>query len=266
MINAMIGQKIKELRKNRSITQEKLAEHLGVSFQSVSKWENGITMPDLSMFPAIAIYFGVSIDTIFGFDLTEQNMKIKEICEKAYKYRESNHEKAREILENGLKSFPNNDVILNNLLYVVVNDDEKISLAEKLISETDADTVKYDALRFLAYAYGRKGEKDYAKAIVERIPELYFTKLGVAAYIYDGKEKFEAADKQKWISFQEVLEMMFKIHEYYLSVNEIDQAKKELADAVGLLKIMNHPAFNDDFLVYFEKKLEEMVMYKRCEI
>ena len=57
-----LGEKIRELRKQRGITQEKLAERLGVTFQAVSKWENGATMPDVLLIPAIASFFGVSTD------------------------------------------------------------------------------------------------------------------------------------------------------------------------------------------------------------
>ena len=44
-----IGQKIKELRKKNDLTQEKLADYLGVSYQAVSKWETGVNTPDLSL-------------------------------------------------------------------------------------------------------------------------------------------------------------------------------------------------------------------------
>lgn len=57
---------IAELRKYKGITQSELADFLGVSFQSVSKWENGITMPDISLLPMIAEYFQVSVDEILG--------------------------------------------------------------------------------------------------------------------------------------------------------------------------------------------------------
>lgn len=68
-----IGTKIKTLRTQHSLTQEKLAAALGVSAQSISKWETGLTMPDITLLPAIAEAFGVSIDDLF--DLTvEQRM------------------------------------------------------------------------------------------------------------------------------------------------------------------------------------------------
>lgn len=53
---------IAKLRKQKNITQAQLAEHLGVSFQAVSKWENGMTMPDITLLPHIANYFEVSVD------------------------------------------------------------------------------------------------------------------------------------------------------------------------------------------------------------
>lgn len=60
-----IGKKIKKLRTSAGITQEKLAEHLNVSFQAVSKWEQGATSPDISLLPLISTYFGITIDDLF---------------------------------------------------------------------------------------------------------------------------------------------------------------------------------------------------------
>lgn len=58
--------KIAELRKEKGIGQQELAEVLGVSFQSVSKWETGATMPDITLLPVIAGYFNVSVDELLG--------------------------------------------------------------------------------------------------------------------------------------------------------------------------------------------------------
>ena len=64
-----LGDKIRELRKQRGISQEKLAEHLGVTFQAVSKWESGATMPDVLLIPAIASFFEISTDELFDYIL-----------------------------------------------------------------------------------------------------------------------------------------------------------------------------------------------------
>ena len=52
-----IGYKIKELRLKRSLTQEQLASFLSVSTQCISKWENGVTMPDIQMLPKDIYFF-----------------------------------------------------------------------------------------------------------------------------------------------------------------------------------------------------------------
>lgn len=69
-----IGKKIRRLRYQASLTQEQLAEALGVSAQAVSKWENAVSMPDISLLPQLAETFGVTIDELF--DLTaEQKLR-----------------------------------------------------------------------------------------------------------------------------------------------------------------------------------------------
>ncbi len=60
-----IGRQIKLLRMNKNAKQEELAEYLGVSFQAVSKWETGASVPDIALLPNIAIYFGITIDELF---------------------------------------------------------------------------------------------------------------------------------------------------------------------------------------------------------
>ena len=60
-----LARNIKRLRESRHLTQEQLANVLGLSFQAVSKWETGVTMPDIMLLPVIASYFGVAIDDLF---------------------------------------------------------------------------------------------------------------------------------------------------------------------------------------------------------
>jgi len=65
-MNIEIGKKIKALRLQRGMTQEDLAVKLNVSSQAVSKWENGVTMPDIQMLPGLSVIFGVTIDELFA--------------------------------------------------------------------------------------------------------------------------------------------------------------------------------------------------------
>lgn len=68
-----LGKKIRQLRFKAQLTQEQLADKLGVTAQSVSKWENSVAMPDITLLPLIAEVFGASIDDMFDLS-TEQKL------------------------------------------------------------------------------------------------------------------------------------------------------------------------------------------------
>ena len=70
-----IGSKIKMLRRNKGMTQEKLADVLSVSSQSVSKWENNLSLPDVELLPMIARFFGITMDELFNYRLDALNYK-----------------------------------------------------------------------------------------------------------------------------------------------------------------------------------------------
>lgn len=65
----LMANQIKILRKAKGVTQEEMGMVLGLSYQAISKWENGTTIPDVQMIPKIAEYFGISIDELFGYKL-----------------------------------------------------------------------------------------------------------------------------------------------------------------------------------------------------
>ena len=75
------SKKIVQLRKEKAITQEELAEMLSVSRQAVSKWEAGKTLPDLSTLMQIADYFNISLDELMGRAETEIALLIRQIKE-----------------------------------------------------------------------------------------------------------------------------------------------------------------------------------------
>lgn len=238
-----IGNRIRELRRQRGITQEQLADSIGVSFQAVSKWETGIALPAITLTPLLASYFGVSMDELFDFSLQKIEAEVMKIVDKAYEFRFSDSAKSREILEAGLKDYPENEILLNNLLYVVEEPDETIDIASALIAKTRENDIKYDALRFLAYAYKEKGDIKSAEAAIGQIPELYFSKLGEDARILEGTRQYEAADKQKWICFEEMLNMMGIISQYYKNEGKKKEAACEAEKALKLIGIIGNSCF-----------------------
>ena len=74
-----IGTTIKKLRREKEMTQETLAEYLGVSVSAVSQWESERTMPDLALIPSICNLLGVSADDLLGINLAQKQQKISAI-------------------------------------------------------------------------------------------------------------------------------------------------------------------------------------------
>lgn len=241
-----IGTQIRTLRKKHNLTQEQLAALLDVSSQAVSKWENGLTAPDIALLPVLAGVFKVSIDQLFDYNKQEIESQVMDICRESWQYREKEPLRSRRILQEGLRRFPGDPILLNNYLCTLnyeTENDEIISVATRLAESVEGDRklddVYYDALRFQAEAYARCGEPDFARSTLERIPEIYFTKLSVAAQILTGEEKRAAASQQKWICLEIMVDMMRELAIYYNSQGQPDKAAAERRKAMELIDLFS---------------------------
>ena len=112
-----MGQIIRRLRKERGLTQEELAEHLGITFQAVSKWENGTGMPDISQVVPIARIFGVSTDVLFGTFGINDAEEVAKIIKEAQSHVSKPLTAAKFLekyraLQDGLKQYPTNIALL----------------------------------------------------------------------------------------------------------------------------------------------------------
>ena len=73
-----IGENIRNFRKKNDLTQEALADRLGVTYQSISRWENGTTYPDLELLPAISEVLAVTVDELLGMPQIEKEKRAVE--------------------------------------------------------------------------------------------------------------------------------------------------------------------------------------------
>ena len=80
-----IARAILEGRKRKSITQEELARHMGVSKASVSKWETGQSYPDITLLPQLATYFNIRIDDLMGYEPQMTKEEIRDLYHKLSK-------------------------------------------------------------------------------------------------------------------------------------------------------------------------------------
>ena len=107
-----IDSKIKQLRKTYGRTQENMAQALGLTSQAISRWENGTGYPDIGVIPAIANYFGVTIDALFGYD-GNRNEKIQNILKRADEMEEAGTEPSEclDCMRIAAAEFPASDEI-----------------------------------------------------------------------------------------------------------------------------------------------------------
>jgi len=244
VMNMMLdmGRRIRELRVKRGISQEKLAGRLGVSFQAVSKWENGVSLPDIALIPIIADTFEVSTDELFGVNRMERERRIEAVCAEAAALRDDAPERAEALLREALERYPGDEVLLNNLLYTIrglERRQEVVRLCRLLVeNSTRYDDVKYDALRILAETCAELGERALARQAVEQIPEIYFTKLGVAAMVLDGEEALSAARRQRSLSAELLLRMLKRLAALQGAAGQVEAAGESEALRARLLEVI----------------------------
>ena len=103
------GEKIKNLRHNSNMTQEKLAELLSISPQAVSRWETDVAMPDISLLPPLANLFDVTTDYLLGMDTYQKDLRKAEFDEAFFEYwKHEDKEKNYQIAVKAVAEYPGN--------------------------------------------------------------------------------------------------------------------------------------------------------------
>ncbi len=223
-------------------------------------------MPDVTMIPVIASFFGVSSDELFDFHVYEIEKEVRKMVDEHCIYRDTDKNKAEEIIWNGQQRYPGDDVLPNfliNVLNVSEQGDEMIAVAKALVESTKDVEVRFDAYRIMAEALMSRGEYQLAKDAMEHILEIYFTKFEASAFLLGGEEKYEAAQKQKNLSATSLIDMLLIIGKYLSSQGKTEKTNAQFNIAK---KIMD--AFADDFLEskWFKSTLFEPTSEQRLEV
>ncbi len=178
-----IGKNIRKLRKERGLTQEELAELLGVCFQAVSKWENDNGLPDISLLVPIADYFDISLDYLF----LRGDSDCYESQEIDYDKTKERYTKAREVL----LLYPHNYRYHLNL----ADAEYQLAFAE-IINDGSADRfdeLTQDALlQYEAVIDNSKDEELKKRAFIGKVLTLRFLERIEEA---DWSAEFEYPDK-----------------------------------------------------------------------
>ena len=169
-----IAGSIKRLRKEMGITQEEFANAMGVTAQTVSKWERGEGYPDITFLPNIAEYFHVTLDTLCGIDEQQKQREISSIIEETA---HASYAEGIQIAREGLAKFPQSILLKNNLAQALMGCTagwtppkevllEVIGLYESILPRVpDLNTISPNAYSLLCQAYVLAGEYEKAKEI-----------------------------------------------------------------------------------------------------
>ncbi len=183
MMTKTIADTIRHHRKRLGLTQEQLAERIGVSFQAVSKWECAAAVPDLSLIVVLANFFDITTDTLLGVDIEKKQERVNAIL--AEYNRLSNLGKDKEKFDyicGAYREFPGDNRILDKYLWdlcydpyheyrgLLVHEEEIMSLCTRVMNECVDDEVRYSAISIMCGLYRDKGDLVQAKHMIARLP------------------------------------------------------------------------------------------------
>lgn len=192
------GNTIKNLRIKRGLSQEKLAEHLGVAPQSISKWERNEGYPDITFLIPLAEFFDVTLDTLMGRDESKKELKIQNILSQIEHCRHTgDHETKNKLIKEAFKEFPYDfrivswyTVVLSDVENITENQREIEHLCEYILDECTEDKHRYEAISVLIDLYSRLGDYETAKLYTDRLPDMNYSKEFLMCNIYpEGDER-----------------------------------------------------------------------------
>lgn len=191
-----IGTTIKKLRRENDMTQEQLADLLGLTSAAISGWECDRNAPDISQIPQLSHIFGVSADTLLGIDLMTQEEKIHEIIIQAEK---KSAKEAVEIYRLGLAEFPASYTLMLRLADALdyreepssydIRMKERITLYEKIREYAKDSYLKNCADGRLCGIYIRQGKRNEAQKIAESVPMFQYSRDRLDRMLAQGMEK-----------------------------------------------------------------------------
>lgn len=209
MKSIQIGSVIASMRKEKGLTQEELAEYVGVSKPAVSKWESGQSYPDITLLPVIASYFGISVDDLLDY----QPQMTKEDIRKLYKtlsdsFAKDGFDPAYEKCRDSVRRFYSCWPLLFNMGVLLVNHapsagspektqsvvNEAISLFQRVEQNCGNPNLARQAIHLRAFGYLMLGKPGETIDLLEDLVETPISTRSLLATAYLQKGKTERAE------------------------------------------------------------------------
>jgi len=260
-----IGTTIKKLRRDRNITQEQLAEMLGVSTNAVSQWECDKTAPDISHLPILANIFEVSADILLEIDIakSKKQTEIKEFTAKYAELHSQGKTAERLKLSRAMqKKYPNDETVRYYLMsalqngYIDESFDEIVMLGEQLLESTNME-YKMGAIRGLCFTYLNKGDRSKALQYADMMPpaeDLYL-------HVLEGDELVEHCQNYFW----KVSDRMYLYMKYLIDCKDAGYTHEEKHTMLKSLYDMFHIIFSNEDFGFYNDRLTRISFFMALE-
>lgn len=197
---------LRALRQKKNVTQEALANHLGITQQSVGKWERGEGFPDITLLPRIALYFDVTVDELLDVGKARIEERIQAYRDESVRYRQTGEkEKNLALWEKAYNEFPNDCRVMERLMSAIEQmgtvpfpkeDAERIiSLGERILQESTDTQQREIAFSSLCIAYKKIGDKENALRCANMGGSASATRESLLANVQQGEEGVKACQQ-----------------------------------------------------------------------
>ncbi len=188
-----IGTTIKKLRRGRDMTQEQLAEYLGITANAVSQWECDRTAPDITQLPLLAYIFDVTTDEILEVDGRKYEEELRAILtEHEPLYAAGDFKAAAQILRKGLNKYPRAYRLMARLAHVLGclggHDAEVVDLCEKVIAECTDNEIRDSAYQDLIFNHKNNGRREQAIAMAKKLSHAWVCREDMLTNLLQGEE------------------------------------------------------------------------------
>ena len=222
-----IGSIIKELRQKKKMSQEEIAEYLGVSTQAVSRWETSVSYPDITLLPLIANVFNVTVDYLLGTDKFKNDKLIEEVTKEYHKYQvKGDNVGAHKYMKEIYEKYPHVEKLqliyadACNCAYNINRQyiDDAIEIIERLVRTTLNDDIKFEAYDTLFWLYNKKENKEKIKEIFNNHIKDKLKKDYYSEFILEGEELTISSQKK----IRNVVDMLWDVMLSFRSNNSYD--------------------------------------------
>ena len=243
-----IGNTIRRLRLERDMTQEQLADALGVSFQSVSRWESGTNYPDIELIPDIAVFFGISADDLMGLTGAVRDEKLSEAWRTVNEAEKAGNARERLDLLRGMRrDFPKDPDVLWTLAYAMSDFpefyEEQKALTEQFLALPNTNrgfSAKRNDENVLVYALFRSAPEEDLPGLLDRYSSenIDMTRNALLNERYLVREEWEGYESTRQVMLHDdLIELFFERlrKNYHASASDSAWAQRKSLEILNLL-------------------------------